>query len=1161
MLRPRFSVPTRPPQHASLPALLIGATLALALAAPGCGSDSADGATVAEDTGADGTSVDVDTEAPPDVGEDAESPLDTDAADISPSDTPDGPAEEVGTDVEVAEPDVPLPPAPFATPWAGWLPAVTGDVLATVDAKMLRFQLVGGLPIEVTTFTADEKPTSPVALNEGLLCWDVNSNQTLDPAEDLDFDGKGTPADCALHPIPRPGRPGFLIAVNSPAGCSLRAYITSGILAWTRDFTGSCQQPTLIYPYALVASAAGATGVVRLVDARSGEPKSQITLAASPTTPAAYVGDGRYGVGLDGSVAVLAVSTGGGTGLALSGTIDTSPDRPTTLIRSGPSQLAAVVRGVGDEPQALGSAIRLFVTGDSLVELPFVLEPPGPIYASPISAFLGQKWYVAAAGTGWVRVFNPATGSTVRTVAIDGTCSALSWGGDGRVYGVAWDWDGNPDLRGGHHWTAFSFDPGLDDAPQIHEEGDVNLPIRSIASPAVLCDVAAAQIFLDGDVPSIYQVYKPCAGSLAPGGFARPRGGNGSTGLLATVPDCASGPGVVPCEATGGCSVNTDCDDNNACTVDSCVKETCSYKFLPGCCASDSQCDDFDSCTENRCVSGKCQYPAAASCCESASDCDDLNACTKDSCEDGNCEYSVDKNIAGCCTTDFDCIVNIPCVTGSCNPTSKTCQAIYTPNCCNIDAQCDDGNTCTKDSCVDGLCVFSPDPTQFGCCTTDADCNTGNACILGICNANTATCEITPLPNCCITSVQCDDKQPCTKDTCVDQVCSHTPDPTPKGCCDEDSDCAVEINACTLSYSCDKEAAKCFVEAKPCDDLNVCTKDYCEKGECKFDPIPGCCQKDDDCEDSSLCTAGACDPDVHICTQENVPGCCMVDADCNDGNPNTSESCVANACIVSKCEDHPFTTLKLPLDLVVVVDQSTSMTDEIPLVRTYLNNLATWLGGAGIDYRVTLVATRKKGSNAICIDPPLAGPNCENGERFRQIDVQVASHNALLLVMSEIGAIESFMRPDSSRQFVVFSDDTSDVSAAAFAFFLAGRPGYSNWAFHAFVGFDGKTCALQAGEDYLDLALFSGGVKYDICTTSWTNSYPQLGAVAENAGTSFSLSQQPLVGTVVVTYGGNPLVDGVGYSYDPSTNRVVLLDPLPATGQSVKICFKANLGQ
>ncbi len=1143
-----------------------------ALGSAGCGGDEpAPGPSGADDVSTGGDDI----AAQPDIN--SEVSLDVLAADVpQPADSSGDSSDNPGEPPDV--PDVPEPPAPFATPFASWLPAVVGDVLATVDGRGLSFQLVGGLPIEVTTFTLDEVPTSPVAIESGLLCWDLNNNLLLDLAEDLDFDAKGTAKDCALHPIPSAGRAGFMLAVNhvtaadpveggdttgpaAPlAGCQLRAYTTTGAPAWTADFTGTCQAPTRVEDFALLPITAGATGILRLVDTRSGAVTSQITLAGTPTTPAAYVGDGRYAIGLDGGIAIVGATTGGGTGLFLNGSADTTPDRPTALARSGPSQLAVVVRGIGDGPGALGTAVRLFTLGASPAELPFALEPPGPIWAPPVTALLGQKWFLAVGGAGWVRVFNPSTGSTVRSVAIEGTTSALSWGADGRVHGVSWDWDGNTALRGGRHWTSWSFDPGNAEALEVHEEGDAPLAIRSISSPAVLCDVAVVQLFLDAAVPSTYEVYKPCAGSLAPGGFARPAGDNGNSGVLAGLPNCASGPGVVPCEATGGCSVNTDCDDNNACTVDSCVKDQCSYKFLPGCCSTDSQCDDFDPCTENRCISGKCQYPTGAKCCESSSDCDDLNACTKDACESGTCEYSVVKEIEGCCSSDLECLVNIPCVEGTCNLEKSTCQAIYTENCCNKDADCDDGNVCTLDTCVDGLCAFAPNPEEFGCCESDTDCNTGNICILGICNSNNATCEITPVPECCLTNVQCDDKNACTKDLCTDQTCEHPLDPTPKGCCDTDSDCEVEITECILSFFCAVDLATCQQETKNCDDMDDCTQDYCEEGECFNKEIPGCCSEDLECDDGAPCTADTCDPELNVCKNEESNGCCVTDADCEDGNPTTTETCVAHACVVHKCEDHPFTSTTLPLDLVVVVDQSTSMNDELPLVRKYLNDLATWLGTAGIDYRVSLIATRKKGVNQLCIDPPLAGPNCENSAVFRQVDEQVASHNALVMVMSHIDELEAFMRPVSSRQFVVFSDDVSDVTDEAFTFFLANRPGYENWAFHAFVGFDGNSCALEAGQDYIDLAVQSGGVRYDICTTSWTNSYPQLGQVAEDAGTSFALSQFPLLGTVTVSYDGAALANGVAYTYDPATNRVQLLDPLPATGKVLQICFDANLG-
>ncbi len=1122
---------------------------------------TADGTTDGSDSGVgDGTddgNNDDGTDVAPDVIADATTDGSTNGNDATEG-------EDVATaDGQDVKPDVPKGPVPFETPLRRYIPAITpNNVLATVDSESLKIQLVGGSAIEGLTFADDEVPSSPVAIADGLLCWDVNANNTFDEAlEDLDGNGKASFGDCDLNPLGTPaGRAGFVVSVNSPVGCVLSAVTTTGITAWTLSVTGECQKPTIVGSYALLPITTGATGVVRLVDLRDGQVATQITLPGSPTTSASFVGDGRYAIGLVGGIAAVGVATQGGTGLFLTGSADTAPERPTVIIRSGYSAMAVVTRRPEDAADSLGSRIRLFTYGANFVELPFDLETPGPMWSYPVSALVDGQWLIAAGGTGWTRVWNPSTGSTISGPASQfGTVVSLVFGGDEQLYAGEIAWNGDPELQGDYAWALWRYDPRENSTPEVLESGSYPLPLRWLGAPIMLCDIAIMQFFVDvKDVPSAYEVVKPCAGSLAAGGFARPFGDNASSGLFAPIADCATGPGVVPCSASSGCSVNTDCDDDNACTIDTCISNSCSYKFLAGCCASDEQCNDKDPCTENRCVNGKCFYPPAESCCESSSDCDDLNVCTKDECEDGTCEYAIEKTIPGCCTANIDCSTNLPCATGICNE-QFNCEILYTPNCCNQDKDCDDGLKCTLDLCEDGTCTQTPNPEEFGCCGDDADCATGNICIAGACDITTATCTVNPIDGCCLTNVQCNDKQLCTKDICEQNVCKYEADVAPKGCCDDKADCVVELTACILGYDCNVAKNECQNETKDCDDDDDCTLDACKNGECVHTPVPSCCLVDEDCEDGDPCTVNTCDQDFNTCSEAPAGGCCNITSDCADTDPASTEQCIGNVCVLSRCDIYPYLTTDKPLDLVFVVDQSTSMNDEIPLVRKYMNDLAAWIGTAGVDYHVTLIASRSKtSSNTLCVEPPLAGPNCENAERFRQIDIQVSSHNALGLVIDEIATVESFMRAGSTRQVVVVSDDTSNTSAAAFAFFVSARPGWDDWALHAFVGVDGKTCALEAGQDYLDLAALTGGLTYDICDQSWISTYDDLGKVGATAGTSFTLPAPPLVGTLTVTYDGVKKTEGSEWTYSSDSNRVTWSEPPPPVGKVLQICLDYN---
>ena len=148
------------------------------------------------------------------------------------------------------------------------------------------------------------------------------------------------------------------------------------------------------------------------------------------------------------------------------------------------------------------------------------------------------------------------------------------------------------------------------------------------------------------------------------------------------------------------------CDDNNACTTDSCDKaKGCVAVALPDCaiCVADKDCGDGNTCTFDFCLVGTCKWPAAQGSCE------DGDACTeKDTCVNAVCEAGAPKS-------------------------------------------CDDGKVCTDDSC-DAKAGCKVANNTAPCDADGSVCSENDACAGGMCKAGAAK--------------DCDDKQSCTADSC-----------------------------------------------------------------------------------------------------------------------------------------------------------------------------------------------------------------------------------------------------------------------------------------------------------------------------------------------------------------------------------------------------------
>jgi hypothetical protein len=55
------------------------------------------------------------------------------------------------------------------------------------------------------------------------------------------------------------------------------------------------------------------------------------------------------------------------------------------------------------------------------------------------------------------------------------------------------------------------------------------------------------------------------------------------------------------------CQVDTDCDDDNVCTVDTCTVGKCKNVKKADCCSKTADCDDGNACTVDKCINTKCQ--------------------------------------------------------------------------------------------------------------------------------------------------------------------------------------------------------------------------------------------------------------------------------------------------------------------------------------------------------------------------------------------------------------------------------------------------------------------------------------------------------------------------------------------------------------------------
>ncbi|MBO6936269.1 MAG: hypothetical protein JJ863_14940 [Deltaproteobacteria bacterium] len=361
--------------------------------------------------------------------------------------------------------------------------------------------------------------------------------------------------------------------------------------------------------------------------------------------------------------------------------------------------------------------------------------------------------------------------------------------------------------------------------------------------------------------------------------------------------------------------IEGSCNDSNSCTTDTCdmVEGCLNVPFdegadcvdsggaagmcMDGACSSgctmDSDCADAFPCTVNTCddTTGTCQPPTFDD-----SVCDDANPCTADTCGTAGCQNSLVADGTDC---------------SGVGGAAGTCSAGTCITGCTTDAECDDGVSCTTDTCDTGIgaCSNLPD---------DGACDDGVACTVDSCSAATG-CTAMPMNS------ACDDGIGCTSDSCDAAAgCVFTPVDM---ACDDSVDCTIDV--CSETSDCSRTP-----DNSECDDMNSCTANTCDMtGGCGTTNVAGgtpcvdgaganglcdgsgtcqvACTTDADCADADMCNgAETCDTSDGTCVAGTAPDCddgvgctddsCVTatgcsnvanDANCNDGNPCTTGSC------------------------------------------------------------------------------------------------------------------------------------------------------------------------------------------------------------------------------------------------------------------------------
>ncbi|MBW2700522.1 MAG: hypothetical protein JRF33_06850 [Deltaproteobacteria bacterium] len=225
------------------------------------------------------------------------------------------------------------------------------------------------------------------------------------------------------------------------------------------------------------------------------------------------------------------------------------------------------------------------------------------------------------------------------------------------------------------------------------------------------------------------------------------------------------------------------------------------------------------------------------------------------------------------------------------------------------------------------------------------------------------------------------------------------------------------------------------------------------------------------------------------------------------------------------------TNTRGPADVIIAVDNTPSMYNEIEEVRANLNRFSDMVVAEGLDLHIVLIGCfsddclNSTNWHTICIDPPLGTEGaCDeagntddsNPPNFLHVNSKVESTWGLLSIIDTFDQWQGMLRLDAAKHVIMISDDNDSWSAEQFnTDFLALDSRLAGYQFHGIFSYMDKDagcamvpedpCCTYSAPDgegviYRELAEMTGGLTGDMCLQDFDSVFDQFAtAVVDSA--------------------------------------------------------------
>lgn len=281
------------------------------------------------------------------------------------------------------------------------------------------------------------------------------------------------------------------------------------------------------------------------------------------------------------------------------------------------------------------------------------------------------------------------------------------------------------------------------------------------------------------------------------------------------------------------------------------------------------------------------------------------------------------------------------------------------------------------------------------------------------------------------------------------------------------------------------------------------------------------------------------------------------------------------------------------IDILWVVDDSGSMSEEQNLLAQNFSNFIGFADSLGVDYQVAVTTTEVNdavsgeiwacsGFNRIltpsdtnrvqafqCAANVTNPPNGNSRPNSGGSDEQEAGLQAARIALDVPvvnGANAGFLRQDARLAVIIVSDeeDQSDGSVNLYVDFFRNLKGFRNpqlVSVSAIAGDVPGGCATAAeGARYLNAVQALGGQFGSVCSASWQTMLQNIGLGVFALRSSWTLSRPADPATITVRVNGSSVPQNAmnGWSYDPASNTITFHGTsVPAPGARIEVQYGA----